>query len=215
LTRESRREQRKAKRTPRRQAAWIVLEGGAQVACVLWDISDAGARIAAARAAALPDVFGLFLSKDGKSRRFCRVAWRRGGQLGVQFVDEAVANIDLAPRPAWMRRGAAPAPAAAAAQNAAPMQDIDTSQILLPGYGPQLALEAIRPAFKWSSLARGMLYLLIAATGVFALADMLDDTEWAQTVCTSAENFCRHPEWTGAAAVAMMAIYLAVSGMED
>jgi hypothetical protein len=214
LSRESRREQRKARRTPRRQAAWIVLDGGAQVACVLWDISDAGARVAAARAGALPDVFGLFLSKDGKARRFCRVAWRRGGQLGVQFIDETVANIDLSPRPAWMRKSPAPLAAAAAAQNAAPMQEIDTSQILLPGCGPA-TLDASGPVFKWSSLARGMLYLLIAATAVFALANMLDEVEWAQAVCTSAENFCHHPEWTGAAAVAMMAIYLAVSGMED
>jgi PilZ domain-containing protein len=215
LSRESRRDLRKVKRTPRRQAAWVVLDGGAQVACVLWDISDAGARIAAARAGALPDIFALFLSKDGKARRFCRVAWRRGGQLGVQFVEEAAANIDLAPRPAWMRR-ASPAPlvAAAPSKDAAPAADIDTSQILLPGCGPQLALEAAR-AFRWSSLARGMLYLLIGATAVFALANLLDDAEWAQSVCSSAENFCRHPEWTGAAAVAMTAIYLAVSGMED
>src|ERR1700681_2107802 len=105
LAREQRRELRKAKRTPRRQAAWVVLDGGcSRFPCVLWDISEAGARIAAARASTLPDVLGLFLTKDGKSRCFCRVAWRRGGQLGVQFVDEMVANIDLDPKPDWMRR---------------------------------------------------------------------------------------------------------------
>ena len=99
------REQRKAKRTHRRQAAWVVLDGGgSKISCVLWDISEGGARIAAAHGNALPDVFGLFLTKDGKSRRFCQVVWRRGSQLGVRFVAEEAANIDLDPAPAWMRR---------------------------------------------------------------------------------------------------------------
>jgi hypothetical protein len=214
LTRESRREQRKAKRTPRRQAAWIVLEGGAQVACVLWDISDAGARIAAARAAALPDVFGLFLSKDGKSRRFCRVAWRRGGQLGVQFVDEAVANIDLEPRPAWMRRQPVAAAPAAAAPSAE-LAEIDTIALMMPGYGAQLAADSRLRAFRWSSIARAVGFALLGATALFVIAGMLDETDWAVSVCTTAENFCRHPEWTGAAGIAMFAIYLAISGMEE
>src|ERR1700686_4244219 len=102
LAREQRREFRKAKRTPRRQAAWVVLDGGcSRFSCVMWDISEGGARIAAARAHVLPDEFGLFLTKDGKSRLLCRVAWRRGGQVGVQFVDEAATNIDLDPKPDW------------------------------------------------------------------------------------------------------------------
>ena len=50
-----------------------MLDGGtAKISCVLWDISEGGARIAAAHGDALPSVFGLFLTKDGKSRRFCR-----------------------------------------------------------------------------------------------------------------------------------------------
>jgi hypothetical protein len=51
-------EQRKAKRIPRRNAAWIVLASGApRIPCVLWDISDSGARVAAARANTLPRSF--------------------------------------------------------------------------------------------------------------------------------------------------------------
>jgi hypothetical protein len=216
LTRDPRRELRKTKRTPRRQAAWVVLDGGTQMPCVLWDISEAGARIAAPRASGLPKVFGLFLTKDGTSRRFCHVAWRRGGQLGVQFIDEASANIDLEPSPAWMRRrpvvAAAPAPATAVAHPA----DIDASQILLPGCGPQLALDEVAPPFRWSMVARAMAYLLLAATAVFVLAGIENEADWAVAVCTSgAENFCRHPEWTGGAAFAIWMIYLAVSGMED
>jgi PilZ domain len=215
VTRESRRELRKAKRIPRRQAAWVVLDGGcAHVPCVLWDISEAGARIAAAHAGALPDVFGLFLTKDGKSRRFCHVVWRRGGQLGVRFVDEDVANIDLDPLPRWMRRK--PAAFAPAAKTAAQSQELDTSQILLPGYGPQVALEGSsgRP-LRLSSIAGGMLVLLVAATALFVLADIQDEADWAVAVCTSAGNFCQHPEWTGAAAIVMFVVYLMLRGTED
>lgn len=213
LARDSRREQRKAKRTPRRQAAWVVLDGGAQLPCVLWDISEAGARIAAARAGGLPDVFGLFLSKDGKARRFCRVAWRRGGQIGVQFVDEAVANIDLEPRPAWMRRQ--PVVAAPAAAPSAELAEIDTIALTMPGYGAQLAVDSRLRAFRWSSIARAVGFALLGATALLVIAGMLDETDWAVSVCTTAENFCRHPEWTGAAGIAMFAIYLAISGMEE
>ena len=191
-----------------------MLDGGAQLPCVLWDISVSGARIAAARAGGLPDVFGLFLTKDGKARRFCRVAWRRGGQVGVQFIDEATANIELEPRPGWMRRPpvAAPPPATAVS---AELAEIDTIALMMPGYGAQLAADSRSRAFRWSSIARALGFALLGATALFVLAGMLDETEWAMSVCRAAGNFCRHPEWTGAAGVAMFAIYLAISGMED
>ena len=216
MSHERRREQRKTKRTHRRQAAWVVLDGGvAKIPCVLWDISEGGARIAAAHGGALPAVFGLFLSKDGKSRRFCQVVWRRGTQLGVRFVADEVANIDLDPAPAWMRRRTAQA--APVAKPSAPSNDIDTSQILLPGYGPHAALDGQRPSssVRMSSLAWGILMMLVGATALFALAHYLDDAEWAVAVCTNAESFCQHPEWTGAAGIAMFVIFLTMQGMED
>ena len=213
MAREQRRDQRKAKRIPRRQAAWVVLDGGcAKFPCVLWDISDGGARIAAARASTLPDEFGLFLTKDGKSHRYCRVAWRRGGLLGVQFVDEAVANIDLEPTPAWMRRRSAAA--LAATQNAAPPTDVDAIQLLLPWCRPP-SPRSDTHALRLSSVAFGMLFLLAAATAVFFLAGAQDDADWALSVCTSAENFCQHPEWTGAAAIAMTIVCFTLRAMED
>jgi hypothetical protein len=214
LARDQRREGRKTKRTHRRQAAWVVLDGGGnRFPCVVWDISEGGARIAAARANTLPDVFGLFLTKDGKSRCFCRVAWRRGGQLGVQFVDELVANIDLDPRPDWMRRRSAPS--LPAAKNAVQPNDAESIQLLLPWYRPQASPEGDGRPFRLSSIAFGMLFLLAAATAVFFLAGTQDDADWALSVCTSAENFCQHPEWTAAAAIAMTVISLTVRAMED
>ena len=208
------REQRKTKRTHRRQAAWVVLDGGAaKISCVLWDISEGGARIAAAHGNALPDVFGLFLTKDGKSRRFCQVVWRRGSQLGVRFVDEEAANIDLDPAPAWMRRR--PAQAMPTAKPSAPSRRRRASSSCCRDMGRNIALEGRRNTFRLSAVACGILLMLVGATVLFALAHFLDDAEWAVAVCSNAESFCQHPEWTGAAGIAMFIIFLTLNGMED
>jgi hypothetical protein len=191
-----------------------VLDGGtARIPCVLWDISEGGARIAAAHGNALPDVFGLFLTKDGKSRRFCQVVWRRGSQLGVRFVADEVANIDLDPAPAWMRRRTAqflPTDKASA-----PTQDVETIQLMLPGYGPHIALEGRRNTFRLSAVACGILLMLFGATVLFGAAHFLDDADWAGAVCSNAQSFCQHPEWTGAAGIAMFIVFLTLNGMED
>lgn len=189
-----------------------MLDGGAtQLPCVLWDVSDGGARIAAARASGVPDTFDLFLDKDGKSRRFCRVAWRRGGYLGVEFVDEMTASVDRAPQPESVRRKLADLPAAA---NTAHPPDAETRRLLLPGYGA-LALEDDALPFRWSVLARSMLYVLIAVTGVFVLAGIAPQADWSVAVCAKAENFCRHPEWAGGTAIMMLLVFLALRVMED
>ncbi len=78
-------EQRRAKRTPRRNAAWIELTGGARIPCVVWDISDGGARLAAPRPSDLPPAFKL-LTRDGDVERLCQVVWRNDKQLGVEFL---------------------------------------------------------------------------------------------------------------------------------
>ncbi len=214
MTRGVLRNLRKTKRTRRRQAAWVVLDGGcAKLPCVLWDVSETGARIAAAHGSALPDVFGLFLSNDGKSRRFCQVVWRRAGQLGVRFVEDSVANIDLDPRPSWMRRKPASLPVA---KNSAQSPAVQTSDLLLPGCGPWISSEEEdkKSSFRLSWIACGMLIMLVAATGLFGLAYFLDQADWAVAVCTGAESFCQHPEWSGVGAIAMFGVYLAVRGME-
>src|SRR5262249_25480590 len=209
------RELRKAKRTRRRNAAWIVLDGeGGRIPCVLWDISDGGARIAAARANALPAVFCLFLSKDGKTRRYCRVVWRNGGLLGIRFIDEAEADMDLDTPPRCRRHK--PAPAAQPASQATRPADVTAAQLVLPGCGPRAVAEREPRAFTFSSVALGLVLLLGAATGLFFFAGMqsADNAAWALEVCGRAENFCRHPEWTVAAAAVMTVVYLAVKGME-
>ena len=56
------RELRKARRRPKRQAAWIRYDGGdTLIPCVIWDLSDEGARLGPARSKTLPDVFNLLI----------------------------------------------------------------------------------------------------------------------------------------------------------
>jgi hypothetical protein len=208
------RELRKAKRVQKRNAAAILLDGGGNpIPCVLWDISDGGARIAAPHVASLPNVFALSVAKGRKAPYFCRVVWRRNGQIGLRFIDETAANIDLSPRPAYMRRSHAPAPVAPRTDAAQPPGAL-AEQLVLPGCGPQVALEPASRAVSISSLAFVMLGLLAAATAVFALAGMQSDAAWSQDVCERARNFCQHPEWTGYAAAVMGVIYLTACGME-
>jgi hypothetical protein len=86
-------ERRKKRRQGRRRSAWISYgEKPDLMLCVLWDLSEGGARIAPTNSKILPDLFTLYLSKDRSSRHFCRVAWRNERHIGVQFIDESVAE---------------------------------------------------------------------------------------------------------------------------
>jgi hypothetical protein len=54
--------------------------------CIVTDISDRGARLYSELD--LPERFTLSLSGDGVDvRQECRVVWRLGGELGVEFTD--------------------------------------------------------------------------------------------------------------------------------
>jgi hypothetical protein len=212
---ERRREQRKARRTPRRNAAWIVLSSAApRIPCVLWDISDSGARIAAARASTLPPIFCLLPGNDTKSRRFCRVVWRKGGQVGVRFIEEAAADMDLDSAVRYPRYRSLPT--SPSPQKAAPPSELTAEDLVLPGCGPRIAVKAEPRGFVVSSVALGIVLLLAAASAllIFAGVQSAADAPWALEVCDRAENFCRHPEWTVTAAVVMTVVYFAVKGME-
>ena len=62
-------------------------DGSASTACEVLDIFEGGARLRPLMCApdVMPDRFTLLLSSCGKVRRACRVAWRSGSQMGVQF----------------------------------------------------------------------------------------------------------------------------------
>jgi len=89
---------RKSQRERMRRAGWIGFsDGTSPVRCVIWDLSEDGARVAAQHSDDLPDVFALVLT--GNSHRFCRVVWRKDGHLGVRFIeaDEARRLADELP----------------------------------------------------------------------------------------------------------------------
>jgi hypothetical protein len=201
------RELRRAKRTRRRNAAWIGLgNGGTRIPCVLWDISESGARLAAPRCKGLPGAFNLLLTKDGSARRRCRVVWRNDRQLGVEFVAAAAPDDDEdnLPRPATGER----TPSGG---------DVATASLLLPGYGPAFLEKPQRQGIRISIFAGCMLVMLVIATALFAVAGMQSALEapWALQLCERAENFCQHPEWTGIAGALMAVVFLAVRGMES
>jgi hypothetical protein len=210
VIREGRRELRRSRRTPKRNAAWIALaSGGSHIPCVLWDISETGARIAAARADVLPIAFNLLLTKDGAARRVCRVVWRKEGYMGVQFVNGASADDVL-------ESGALRRLPKVIVHDSGQAACGDAAALLLPGYGPQFLEKPERRGIPISSFAAVMLFMLIAATLLFVIAGMQQElgTAWAQELCDNTARFCRHPEWTGVAGALMAVIYLAARGME-
>jgi hypothetical protein len=173
---------------------------------VLWDISATGARISAARSNFLPNGFTLLFSKDGKSHRHCRVVWRKNGQLGLQFVQQAD-NDDRAPAKS---RAKAAAPCSALELEAA------RSQLMVPLRRDAFAGIPEQRAFAFSKVAAGLLVLLAIASGVFYAASVQAGVSapWAVQVCSQAKSFCDHPEFSAAASVMMMVVWLAVRGME-
>jgi len=79
-------ERRKApRRAINRVAQFHTGPGALPRSCMITDISDNGARLYCD--GAMPDTFLLSLSGEGvEARRECRVVWRLGGELGVEFV---------------------------------------------------------------------------------------------------------------------------------
>jgi hypothetical protein len=67
--------------------ACIRLDGGfAARPCKVMDISDTGVRIRIEAADSVPSTFSLFVSRTADSGRRARVKWRRGSQIGAEFL---------------------------------------------------------------------------------------------------------------------------------
>lgn len=66
--------------------AWMTLDGDfAARRCVVLDISDGGARLKIEDPRFMQSQFKLKFSRADQGRR-CRVAWRKGTTIGVEFV---------------------------------------------------------------------------------------------------------------------------------
>lgn len=83
-------EKRKSVRRPIRYTAWVALDGGVLHNCVMFDVSDSGARIDIDDSNKIPDKFTLLLVSNGSARRNCHVVWRNPHQVGVTFERRAV-----------------------------------------------------------------------------------------------------------------------------
>jgi hypothetical protein len=80
-------EQRRNKRQSLGYHAQIEAIGGdGALDCTIKDVSETGARVAADSPDRLPDEFILRLTKDGATRRLCKVVWRTEREAGVSFV---------------------------------------------------------------------------------------------------------------------------------
>jgi hypothetical protein len=99
-------ENRKYPRKDLDVVAHVELSDGPPVRCTLSDVSQGGARLTTSFARELPNEFTLLL--PNRIRRWCRVAWRSNGQIGVAFTIHPRAAA-IAPRkiaepeaaPAW------------------------------------------------------------------------------------------------------------------
>jgi hypothetical protein len=85
------REVRKRIRRFTRRAATVSLSTEkAPVECVIWDLSEGGARLAVALPMAnLPQHFALNLVRDGSDQRYCEVVWMDKRFAGVKFTEQA------------------------------------------------------------------------------------------------------------------------------
>jgi hypothetical protein len=80
-------EHRRSKRQSLGYHAQIEAIGGAgPLDCLIKDVSETGARVATHSPNQLPDEFILRLTKDGATRRLCKVVWRTEREAGVRFV---------------------------------------------------------------------------------------------------------------------------------
>jgi hypothetical protein len=60
------------------------------VNCVIWDISEGGARLAIALPMAdIPRRFALTLLADGSVQKGCEVVWTDSRFVGVKFIEQA------------------------------------------------------------------------------------------------------------------------------
>ena len=60
--------------------------------CAVLDISESGARITLSVEDELPKRFMLVLTKNGQMHRWCRVVWREGSTVGIEFVSRPAAD---------------------------------------------------------------------------------------------------------------------------
>jgi hypothetical protein len=78
-------ERRKKTRKPMQFPAWVETARNDTLQCTVLDMTLQGAQLRAPDVA-LPNEFTLLLEPNSSLKRRCRVAWRKGFTVGLQFV---------------------------------------------------------------------------------------------------------------------------------
>jgi len=80
---------RELRRKPRRRfqsPAWILTEKDApSIKCTIADLSELGTRVILQSEHDLPSHFFLLFTENGSARRGCRLVWRNGLNVGIEF----------------------------------------------------------------------------------------------------------------------------------
>lgn len=80
------RESRKARHRTKYDA-WVTLDGGfAKRNCTVLDLSSGGARLQLSDSGLTESKLDLAFSKDVRKATRCRVVWRKGSIVGVEFL---------------------------------------------------------------------------------------------------------------------------------
>lgn len=77
---------RKSERTPTFRAGRVIYSGRNEVACIIKDLTEAGARIVLDGEAGLPSEVTLVISQSA-ARRPATVAWQKEREVGLSFAN--------------------------------------------------------------------------------------------------------------------------------
>jgi len=95
-----RQELRKYQRREVHYPVWIVVEPGRPpLRCMLVNVSQGGAKIEIDEQLEPPEQFTLLLTHRGHSTRPCRLVWRNGTKMGVEFLQPPAPARRFAPSP--------------------------------------------------------------------------------------------------------------------
>ena len=82
-----RKDYRQAARERLGTRAWIRFDDGFSVRqCVVADLSNSGVRLLVDEPHAVAGRFSLLLKREAVPGRRCRVIWRRGTEIGAEFI---------------------------------------------------------------------------------------------------------------------------------
>ena len=82
-----RKDARKAVRGPIGSKVWIRFDDGFSVReCRLMDLSSEGIRLLVGAPYDVAGLFSLMMTRDSAPGQRCRVKWRRGQEIGAEFV---------------------------------------------------------------------------------------------------------------------------------